>query len=900
MVALAWQPAPEGLAQILQLLRESQSPDTVTQRLVQRKLEELNQFPDFNSYLLHVLTKEGGEAVSRRALAGLILKNNVKAHFHQFPHDVVVYLKEGCLQAVGDPSPLIRATVGILITTIASRGAISNWAELLPLLCSKLDSSDFAESEGAFGALEKICEDSADMLDSDILNRPLNVLIPKFLTFFVHQRPKVRAHAVACVNQFILGRSDAVMLHADDFIKNLSLLAHDEDQEVRKNVCKAIVMLVEVMMEKLVPQMDSIIDYMLQRTQDSEESVALEATEFWLSLAEHPQCASFLLPHLERVVPVLVRGMRYTEEELASLAGAGEEDGLVPDREEDIKPRFHRSRGGIVEASLTEGSDSDEDGGSDGSEEASEWSIRKCSAAALDLLAGVMPEQLLPVLLPILKEVLFHPEWQVRESGVLALGAVADGCLVGLSLHLSDLVPFLLATLADSRALVRAITCWTLSRFSQWICQQPADQYLGPLIYELLKRVLDGNKRVQEAACSALATLEEHATSSLLPFIPFILETLVVAFTKYQQKNLMILYDAVGTLADAVGESLNRAEYIAMLMPPLIHKWNLLKDEDRDLFPLLECLSSVATALGIGFEPYVEPVLKRSVSLIEKTLQQDAAHRQAQIEAAELGCKFLCDPPDKDFVIVSLDLLSGLVEGLGFHIEGLVSSSGLLAHFSRCLQDPMAEVRQSAFALLGDLSKTCPAIVLPNVAQLMPVIVENLDPRFVSVCNNAAWAAGEMAVKLGGEEMQVFIPTLVNPLVEIINKANSPRTLLENTGITLGRLGLVCPALVAPSLPLFIRPWCTSLRNIRDNEEKESAFQGMCLMVSLNPGGAVQHFLFFCDAVASWTNPPAQLKDMFEKILGGFKRQVGPENWAAFSQQFPQPLKERLAASYGI
>ena len=59
MVATAWQPAPEGLGQILQLLRvnaiglrqiflniwfqESQSPDTVTQRLVQRRLEELNQ-----------------------------------------------------------------------------------------------------------------------------------------------------------------------------------------------------------------------------------------------------------------------------------------------------------------------------------------------------------------------------------------------------------------------------------------------------------------------------------------------------------------------------------------------------------------------------------------------------------------------------------------------------------------------------------------------------------------------------------------------------------------------------------------------------------------------------------------------------------------------------------------
>ena len=33
----------------------------------------------------------------------------------------------------------------------------------------------------------------------------------------------------------------------------------------------------------------------------------------------------------------------------------------------------------------------------------------------------------------------------------------------------------------------------------------------------LLKRVLDKNKLVQEAACSALATLEEEAGADLLP-----------------------------------------------------------------------------------------------------------------------------------------------------------------------------------------------------------------------------------------------------------------------------------------------------------------------------------------------------------------------------------------------
>lgn len=51
----------------------------------------------------------------------------------------------------------------------------------------------------------------------------------------------------------------------------------------------------------------------------------------------------------------------------------------------------------------------------------------KCSAAALDVLANVFRDDLLPVLLPILKETLFHPDWDVKESGILALGAIAEG-----------------------------------------------------------------------------------------------------------------------------------------------------------------------------------------------------------------------------------------------------------------------------------------------------------------------------------------------------------------------------------------------------------------------------------------------------------------------------------------
>ena len=61
------------------------------------------------------------------------------------------------------------------------------------------------------------------------------------------------------------------MVHIDEFIQNLFFLASDEDPEVRKNVCRAIVMLLEVRLDRLVPQMNNIIDYMLQRTQVTKE-----------------------------------------------------------------------------------------------------------------------------------------------------------------------------------------------------------------------------------------------------------------------------------------------------------------------------------------------------------------------------------------------------------------------------------------------------------------------------------------------------------------------------------------------------------------------------------------------------------------------------------------------------
>lgn len=87
----------------------------------------------------------------------------------------------------------------------------------------------------------------------------------------------------------------------------------------------------------------------------------------------------------------------------------------------------------------------------DGDNALSDWNLRKCSAAALDVLANVFHEELLKDVLPILNETLFNSDWIVKESAILALGAIAEGAMAGIIPHLSQLVPYLITCLSEKK-----------------------------------------------------------------------------------------------------------------------------------------------------------------------------------------------------------------------------------------------------------------------------------------------------------------------------------------------------------------------------------------------------------------------------------------------------------------
>jgi len=58
--------------------------------------------------------------------------------------------------------------------------------------------------------------------------------------------------------------------------------------------------------------------------------------------------------------------------------------------------------------------------------------------------------------------------------------------MTGMIPHLPELIPYLITCLAEKKALVRSITCWTLSRYSHWVVQQQHERFLKPLMTEVL------------------------------------------------------------------------------------------------------------------------------------------------------------------------------------------------------------------------------------------------------------------------------------------------------------------------------------------------------------------------------------------------------------------------------
>lgn len=879
---MSWVPNQELCAQLKLVLGATLSPAAHERKQATDALAQGKQQFDFNNYLVYILVDQSDSSSEIRAAAGLTLKNNLHKDFHIGDNE---YLFSNILKGLLADDSLVRNITGNVITTLFAALGVKQWPTVLPQLMELATKGSTASQEGAAGALAKICEDSTHILDSEYGGqRPLDFMAPQFIQLTLAASPKVRSNALYALNHIIPLKTQSFLVHIDDFLQRLFSLATDEDKDVRKNVCSAFIGILETRPDKIVPHLDGVVNYALHSIAiETEEEVQLEACEFLFTLASSDFAEALIQPHLTSILPILLNGMVYTEMDILLLDTRDDADD--EDKEEDIRPTNAKSKAAHNDKSQDDDDDDDDDDGNFGVE----WNLRKCSAATLDVLASTLPEQVLAISLPILKENITSEHWPLREAAILAFGAIADGGIEFASQQLPALVPFLVERLGDSEPSVRQITCWTLGRYSSWICSEADNggaysNYFAPTFQAIILCALDKKKMVQESACSSVAQFIDNADQILIqPVVSQLIEMFNSCFMLYKRKNMVILYDAIQTLVERV--ELNDAQ-IGALLPPLVHKWEILSDDDKELWSLMECLSSVASVMGERFAPFAVQVYQRAIRILAQCIALDQ--------------QSLTDPsihtPEKDFIITSLDLVDGLCQGLGEH-SGELFDESLIKLLLETFRDINDDVRQSAYALLGDMAISMATKLTPWLDEVVECVIQEIVTRSFesfAVCNNATWALGEMSLRL---DLTKYLEKTTGVLIDLLNSQSSS-TVLENAAITIGRIGIRSGEFFGPHLPEFALAWATHMMYLEENEEKETAFHGMCLIILSHPTGLDNQSLIpFVNTIAMYAQPGPVLAELFQKLLMGYKQMIGPD-WDHFVQTVEGGYE--LVQKYGV
>lgn len=760
-----------------------------------------------------------------RAMSGLILKNLIKQN-GSVPAGMLKFMVDLDLWDVlmMSSSPMVKSSISSLLSTIilVSQGGVFDEDEkdLLGWLCTPL----------GIGTVEKMLEDGAVQL---VHGHPEQIdRIVGFLIKYINDDrtdDELELEWQGNLRRAITALCHVLPLFEPEHFSLPSLLTGfgkiGHIAVVQRSICQCLNVLAQNFSTEMVPNLPAALQYTFSifSQPSKDDATAQEATEFWLGLVELDQLGQFLSQQdtfiKDQLIPVLLNNMRYAPDAPEILESSTSDD---QDRDEDIAPRHHRQ---AKEKDLSGGVEEGEVGEDDPDEADYEWTLRKSSAATLDALSGCLEisQVFLPSLLPHIERLFSSESWLDAEVAVLAVGAVAEGSRHGMEAHLPALLPHLINLLKSeqSHPLIKTITAWTLGRYVPWISRHEAvgSQVMEALLYSMLST----SKPVQRASCSALTRFVESAPNLIDRVMPAILTCLKPALLTYPKRSLILAYDLIRGLADELPEVLSAAlRSNSSILYILSEKFEALPFEgDQAMFPLLEAWSSLAIAAGSLMGDLSPTLLKRALGMVRHILDQSSANE---------------DDVDYDVAIVSFDLIGGMVTGLGPVLQGQLDASELQSLIVRGLAEQVTEVRQSVFALIGDMASHGLAPCLEASSQYIchAIVVNHCQSEETSIAtaNNAVWAAGELAL-----HAPTMIVGLLEPLWQIIcqlltSHATSPSSnkllgYLDNCAVAAGRiLGalLVTQGSRAlthlPSLPLEV--WCGFVLRLDDPAERES------------------------------------------------------------------------------
>ncbi|XP_077089872.1 importin subunit beta-1 isoform X4 [Siphateles boraxobius] len=722
--------------ELITILEKTVSPDRNELEAAQKFLEQaaIENLPTFLVELSKVLANPGNTQVARVA-AGLQVKNSltskdpdVKTQNQQrwlaIDSSARREIKNYVLQTLGTetyrPSSASQCVAGIACAEIP----VNQWPELIPQLVANVTDPSSTEhmKESTLEAIGYICQD----IDPEHLQDNANQILTAIIQGMRKEEPSnnVKLAATnALLNSLEFTKANFDKETERHFIMQVVCEATQcPDTRVRvaalQNLVKIMSLYYQYMETYMGPALFAIT---IEAMKSDIDEVALQGIEFWSNVCDEEM--DLAIEATEGRPP----------EHTSKFYAKGALQYLVP----------------ILTQTLTKQDENDDD---------DDWNPCKAAGVCLMLLATCCEDDVVPHVLPFIKEHIKHPDWRYRDASVMAFGSILEGPeLNQLKPLVIQAMPTLIELMKDLSVVVRDTTAWTLGRICDLLPEAAINEvYLAPLLQCLIEG-LGAEPRVASNVCWAFSSLAEaayEATDAAEDQEEPSTYCLSSSFELIVQKLL-----ETTDRPDGHQNNLRSAAYEALM--------EIVKNSAKDCYPavqkttlvIMERLQQVlqmeshiqSTSDRIQFNDLQSLLCATLQNVLRKVQHQDAL-QISDVVMASLLRMFQSTAGSGGVQEDALMAVSTLVEVLGSdflkYMEAfkpfLVIGLKNYAEYQVCL---------AAVGLVCDLCRALMANILPHCDEMMQLLLENLGNENVhrSVKPQILSVFGDIALAIGGE-----------------------------------------------------------------------------------------------------------------------------------------------------
>ncbi|KAM7268122.1 hypothetical protein ACFE04_010288 [Oxalis oulophora] len=548
--------------EVTQVLLNAQSIDATVRNQAEEslKLFQDQNLPSFFLSLSGELSNDD-KPVESRKLAGLILKNALDAKEQHRKFELVqkwlaldpnvkTQIKGCLLKTLSSPVPDARSTASQVIAKVAGiELPQKQWPELIGSLLSNAPQQPIHVKQATLETLGYLCEEiSPDILDQDHVNKILTAVVQGMNA--TEGNNDVRLAATRALYN-ALGFAQVNFnndMERDYIMRVVCEETLSPEVKIRQAAFECLVSISTIYYEKLAPYIQDIFNITAKAVKQDEESVALQAIEFWSSVCD---------------------------EETDILGEYGSE--FTGDSEIPcfyfIKKALPALVPMLLETLLKQEEDQDEDEGA--------WNIAMAGGTCLGLVARTVGDDIVPHVMPFIEENISKPDWRQREAATYAFGSILEGpSPEKLIPTVNVALQFMLNALTkDPSNHVKDTTAWTLGRIFEFLHGTALDtpiitQANCQQIITVLLQSMNDVPNVAEKACGALYFLaqgyEEVGPSPLTPYFQEIVKSLLTATNRKDSGESRLRTAAYETLNEVVRCSTDETAPMVLQLVPLI------------------------------------------------------------------------------------------------------------------------------------------------------------------------------------------------------------------------------------------------------------------------------------------------------------------------------------------